>query len=88
MTRDEILQLLRSTMTELFQLDEGAIVPKARLVEDLDLDSIDAIDLAVRMQDQLGVKVDEATLRNVRTVDDVIDLVQGMLRTRDGGQPA
>ena len=88
MTRDEILQLLRSTMTELFQLDDGAIVPKARLVEDLDLDSIDAIDLAVRMQDQLGVKVDEATLRNVRTVDDVIDLVQGMLRTRDGGQPA
>lgn len=87
MTRDEILSLLRSTMTELFQLEAEAIVPSARLVEDLDLDSIDAIDLAVRMQDDLGVKVDETTLRKVRTVDHVIDLVEVMLRTRDGGSP-
>ena len=47
MTKTEILERVRSTMAEMFELDPGAITPEARLIEDLDLDSIDAVDLAV-----------------------------------------
>jgi acyl carrier protein len=84
MTREEILEQIRSTMAEMFELEPGKIVPEARLVEDLDLDSIDAIDLAVKMQDMLQSRVDENALRKVRTIDDVVDLIAAMIRAREG----
>ena len=49
------------------------------LRDDLDLDSIDAIDLAVKIQEITGARVDEAELRHVRTVGDVVDLITRML---------
>jgi acyl carrier protein len=77
LSRDEILEWIRHAMTEMFtELPPEAIVPSARLVEDLDLDSIDAVDLTVRMQSITGIKVDEDELRALRTVGDVVRLAE------------
>jgi acyl carrier protein len=81
-SRDEILSEMKKTMALLFDLDPAAISLEARLVDDLDLDSIDAIDLAVKIQDLVGVRVDEVALRKLRTVGDVVDLIERMLTTR------
>lgn len=75
MTRDEILERVRTVLTELFELDPSSIQLETRLVEDLDLDSIDAIDMVVKLQELIGKRVEETALRSVRTVKDIVDLV-------------
>lgn len=75
MTKEEILAEVVQTMSETFELDPAAIKPEAKLFDDLDLDSIDAIDMAVKMQDMTGQRVDEDSLRGLRTVGDVVNLI-------------
>jgi acyl carrier protein len=75
MTRDEILAALSATLTELFEVPPEKITLEATLFEDLDLDSIDAVDLVVRLQDLTGRKIKPEQFKTVRTVGDVLDRV-------------
>ena len=82
MTGAEIYEKVVAEMSEMFELDREKLRPEARLFEDLDLDSIDAIDMAVKLQQLTGKRVAEASLRKVRTVSDVVDLLSTMLNER------
>ena len=75
MTRHEIFVQLRDVMVELFELAPEDITREAHLIDDLALDSIDAIDMAVRLQDMTRRRVPEESLRKLRTVADVVELV-------------
>ena len=75
MTRDEARARIRALMVELFDLPEAKVVPEARLVDDLDLDSIDAIDMVAKLHELTGQRVDEVALKAIRTVSDVVDLI-------------
>lgn len=79
MTRDETLGRVRTLMVEMFALDAAKVVPEARLIEDLDLDSIDAIDMVAKLHELTGRRVEEAALRQLRTVKDIVDLVERQL---------
>lgn len=79
MTKAEILDELRSAMASLFELDPAEITLESRFGEDLDLDSIDAIDLLVKMQDLTDRKIDQEAVKDVRTVGDVVDLIERSL---------
>ena len=72
MSRDEVLRELRRVMKELFKLPEERVVPEARLGADLELDSLDALDLAVKVEELTGKALTEKQLRAMRTVEDVI----------------
>lgn len=74
MSRDDVFERVRSIMVELFELEADRIVESARVFEDLDLDSIDAIDLVARLQDMTGTRVPEDAVKSVRTVADIVDL--------------
>ena len=82
MSKDEIFGRVRDTMVDLFELDAGAITLDAHLIEDLDLDSIDAIDMAARLQELTGRRVPEDALKAIRTIADVVDLVHTELAAR------
>ena len=79
MTRDEILVRVSELLVSSFEVDPKLITPQALLFQELGLDSIDAIDMVVRLQEWTGRRVPEETLRQVRTVDDVVSLVEGHL---------
>ena len=79
MTRDEIFVRVRDIISGSFEVDPAAVTPEARLFQDLGLDSIDAIDMVVRLQELTGRRVAEEALRKVRTVDDVVALVEAHL---------
>lgn len=64
---------------ESFELDESEIRPDVHLIDELDLDSIDAIDLAVGLQEELSLEVTEEELRQIQRVSDIVDLVHGRL---------
>jgi len=75
MTKDEILGRIVDVLAEEFELKRAKLVPEARLVEDLDLDSIDAVDLVVRLQQMTSLKVTAEDFKSIRTLGDVADVI-------------
>jgi acyl carrier protein len=78
-TREEIFATLSEYLQEMFELPADKVTPDAKLFEDLDLDSIDAVDLVVRLQDLTGTKIKPDQFKTVRTVSDVVDRVHDLL---------
>jgi acyl carrier protein len=79
LSRQEIFEAVADALAREFELARDQIRPDAHLVDDLDLDSIDAIDLAVRLEEQLGVAFTEQDLKAVQTLRDVVDLIHERL---------
>ena len=79
MTYEQIYQLLSDNLQELFDIDAGKIKPEARLYEDLDIDSIDAVDLIVKMRQLTGKRVEPEMFKSVRTIDDVVRALEAAL---------
>lgn len=75
MTEQEIQQILTDTLVNVFELDPSQITLDTNLYEDLEIDSIDAIDLIDHIKRQTGYKLQAEDFRNVRTVRDVIEAV-------------
>ena len=80
--KSEITATLRGYLQDLFDIPAERITTEARLSEDLDLDSIDAVDLIVRLQEYTGKKIAPAEFKTVRTVGDVVDKVYDQLTVR------
>jgi acyl carrier protein len=78
--REELFGEIRKALVELFELDEQEIQPQARLYEDLDIDSIDAVDLTIRLREMTGHKVDPEAFKAVRTVEDVVNATSRLVR--------
>jgi len=75
LTKGQIFEQLSQIMVESFELDPQQIVPSANLIEDLDLDSIDAIDLAVGLEEKTGLNLSDDELKSLRLVQDVVELI-------------
>jgi len=82
---DEVLDELRSMMASEFELDPESIHPDKHLMDDLDLDSIDLVDLAVTLEERSGIKLDEEELKAVRTVGDAVKVIQAACERRSRG---
>jgi acyl carrier protein len=83
MDRQQIFEKVTQLMADLFDLDRASITLESRF-QDLGLTSIDAIDLVVELQTMTGRKVNEAGLRNVRTIGDIVTLVEEHLKQGQG----
>jgi len=79
LSREQIEGKLRSYLEDMFEIPAEKITLQARLYEDLDLDSIDAVDLVVKLQELTGRKLKVDEFRSVRSVGDVIDRVHAVL---------
>jgi len=77
--KDEIFNELRATLAELFELDPARITLEARLSEDLEIDSIDAIDLMDRLRRQTGRKISIESFRSVRTIQDLVQAIHKLV---------
>jgi acyl carrier protein len=79
-TQDEILEQIRASLTELFELDPARITLAARLNEDLEIDSIDAVDLLDGLRRQTGRKISAEDFRSVRTVGDLVEAIYKLVQ--------
>ena len=77
--REEILIAIKTILVEMFEIDQEAITPEARLYEDLDFDSIDAVDMIVRLKEMTGKSVKPENFKAARTIADVVEAVYNML---------
>tara|TARA_E500000318_G_scaffold76452_1_gene71060 strand:+ start:429 stop:677 length:249 start_codon:yes stop_codon:yes gene_type:complete len=78
-SREDVYQQLLDYLVDLFEVPAEDITPDARLFEDLDLDSIDAVDLIVKFQEITGKKIPAMEFRSVRTVDDVVEKIHDLV---------
>jgi acyl carrier protein len=78
MTSEQAYAQIAAYLIETFEIPADQVRPDALLTDDLGLDSIDAVDLLVKLQEQTGKKVSPDQFETVRTVQDLVTLVQSL----------
>ena len=78
--QNAIYEEVSALLIKLFEVDAQAIQPEARLYEDLELASLDAVDMIVHLQKKTGKKIKPEEFKAVRTVQDVVDAVERLLK--------
>jgi acyl carrier protein len=81
MTEDEILHNLAKLLHTQFDIDPSLVVPNATLAQDLDLDSIDAVDLMVQLKPMVGKRLASDTFKSVRTVHDLVVALHALIQS-------
>lgn len=79
LSKEQIATYLSTSLQEMFEIPAENIHADARLYEDLDIDSLDAVDLVIQLRDYTGVKVQPEQFKDVRTVGDVVDAVSALI---------
>lgn len=77
--QEEVYQKVVEILQELFDLDPETIKPESNLYEDLDIDSIDAVDLVVELKKYTGRRIQPDEFKSVRTVADVVVEVEKLV---------
>jgi|688.fasta_scaffold119766_3 acyl carrier protein len=80
-SRQEILATITEIMVEMFELDAEKITLDAKLYEDLDFDSIDAVDMIVRLKEITGKTVKPDDFKSARTINDVVEAVFNLVNS-------
>ena len=73
MTKNELFDRIVTILHDSFEIEPARITPEARLYDDLDIDSIDAVDLIVQLKPLVGKRLNAEAFKSVRTVQDVVD---------------
>ena len=79
MTKQEIFDKIVDLLNSEFDLPKDKLVPEARMYEDLDLDSIDAVDMIVRLQKMTGIRVQPEEFKQIRTLWDIAEVVDRVI---------
>ncbi len=78
MSRQELHNQLATTLEELFDTPAEQVTESAKLYDDLDIDSIDTMDLVLRLKQIKGDKISPELFRDARTVGQVLDILEGL----------
>ena len=78
-TKDQLFDKLVEILSEEFEIEKSSITHEANIFTDLDLDSIDAVDLAVRLQQYSEKRISPEEFKQIRTVNDVVEAIYEIL---------
>ena len=78
MNRDELFAWVADLLAEMFELDRAALSPSSNLYAELDIDSIDAVDLAVKLKQMTGKRLQPEVFKTIRTIGDVVDALASL----------
>jgi acyl carrier protein len=81
-TKEAIIQKVKDVFKSEFGIAPSEMKPEAHLYKDLGLDSIDAIDLVVRLEVETGLKLKAPELKSIRTFQDVVDVIWKKLQDK------
>jgi acyl carrier protein len=82
-TKEQIFNEISNILIKDFDCKPEIVKPDAKLVEDLDLDSIDAVDLVVRLQKVINVRVKPEDFKQISTLQDVVDAIEKIVNSAD-----
>ena len=78
MSKDQLQVCVVDLLAEMFELDKSELTAESNLYADLDIDSIDAVDLAVKLKQLTGKRLQPEVFKTIRTVGDVVNALAGM----------
>ncbi len=79
LSKDEIYRFTVDLLHEMFELDKSKILPSSNLYTDLDIDSIDAVDIVVKLNQLTGKRIQPEVFKTVRTIQNVVDVLADLL---------
>lgn len=77
MSKDQLQAWVVDLLAEMFELDRSELTAESNLYADLDIDSIDAVDLAVKLKQLTGQRLQPEVFKTIRTIGDVVDALAG-----------
>jgi len=80
MSKEEILDGIRDILRKNFEIPAERVTLDAQLYQDLDIDSIDAVDLLIKLKQLTGKPISPEAFKQVRTVGNVVDAVHAHLQ--------
>lgn len=78
MSKEQLQAWVVDLLAEMFELDKSGLTAESNLYADLDIDSIDAVDLAVKLKQLTGKRLQPEVFKTIRTIGDVVDALAGM----------
>lgn len=78
MNTEELYARIKHILVDQFEVEESAVSLDADLYEELEIDSIDAVDLLVQLKQMTGKKIAPETFKDVRTIRDVLDALTAL----------
>ena len=78
MNRDDMFAWVADLLAEMFELERDSLTPQSNLYTDLDIDSIDAVDLAVKLKQMTGKRLEPEVFKTIRTIGDVVGALAGL----------
>ena len=78
MSKDELYKWVADLLAEMFELDKSKLTLQSNLYADLDIDSIDAVDLAVKLKQMTGKRLQPEVFKTIRTISDVVDALSDL----------
>lgn len=80
MSRDQLQVWVVDLLAEMFELDKSELTAESNLYADLDIDSIDAVDLAVKLRQLTGKRLQPEVFKTIRTIGDIVDALTGLTK--------
>ena len=76
MNKEEIKSIVKSFLIEEFELEEEQLIPEAKMKDDLDIESLDFVDIAVIIEKDFGIKVTSEDMAKIVTLDDLYNFIE------------
>ena len=83
MNKDELTAWVIDLLAQMFELDKSTLTPQSNLYADLDIDSIDAVDLAVKLKQMTGKRLSPEVFKEIRTISDVVNAIWALSEQPD-----
>ena len=77
--KGELYAWVVDLLVEMFELDKADLTPESNLYADLDIDSIDAVDLAVKLKQLTGKRLQPEVFKTIRTIADVVTALDSLV---------
>ncbi len=77
-----IVETVNEILEEEFEIDPDLLAPESSLKDDIGIDSLDAVDLIVMVDKKLGVRIKEEEARSIKTLKDVYQIIDDLLKKK------
>lgn len=78
MSRQQQFEWVADLLAQMFELDRASLTLESNLYKDLDIDSIDAVDLAVKLKQLTGKRLAPEVFKEIHTIDDIVNALASL----------
>ena len=82
MDKEEIIKAINNMLVQEFEIEESKITPSANLKDDLGLESLDFVDIAVMVKKKYGIKLKGKDVISIRNMGDLYDFLYGRIQNQ------